>query len=128
MDYRQNILRNLHVKLNNLGTSLMERRCHWWYYINIFVYIYLLCNWQDLLAINESGLQSTEQKYYRRVLSILKSRYLKYTKYLLNERKSDISISNEMWQRVFRSGVGSYIFTFLSRVRTWFIYFPSRMC
>ena len=94
----------------------MERKFHRRYYINIFVSKYLSFNWQERLAINEAGSQFMERKRYWQVLSTFKSRYLKYPKSLESERKFDLSISNEMWQHVFRPAVGSYIFTFFGYV------------
>ena len=107
---------NSHVNLNNFGASSIERKCHRRYYINIFVSAYLSFNWLERLAIDKSGSRPMEKKLYRRLLSIFKSRYLKYSKFLESEHRSELSISNEMWQHVFRSGVGSYIFTFLGYV------------
>ena len=107
---------NSHVNLNKVGTSSIKRKCHCRYYIHILVSTYLSLNWQERLTINEAGLRSMEQKRYQRVLPIFKSQCLKYSKYLESECKFELSISNEMWQHVFRSGVGSYIFTFLGYV------------
>ena len=42
--------------------------------------------------------------------------YLKYIKSLKSKRKFELSISKEMWQHVFRSVFGSYIFLFLGYV------------
>ena len=50
------------------------------------------------------------------------SLYLKYPKSLQSERKYELSVSNEMWQHVFRSGFGSYIFTFF-QLHNWFIFY-----
>ena len=121
MDYQENILRNLRVNLNKVGASLVEQKCHQRYYINVPISAYLSFNLQEQLAIDEAGSQSMEPKRYRRVLSIFKSRYLKYLKYIESNRTFELSISNEMWQYVFRSVVRSYIFTFYW-VRTWFIF------
>ena len=112
--HQENIFRTSHFNLNKVGASLMERKCHWRYYINILISAYLLCNWQERLVINEARSLSMEQKRYRRVLSIFKSRYLKYPKYLESNHNFELSISNEMWQHVVRSVVRSYIFTFFS--------------
>ena len=92
----------------------MEKKCHRRYYINILVSGYLSFNWQERLAIDKYGSRSIEWKLYRQVLYIIfKSRYLKYFKSLESERKFELSVSNEMWQHVFRYGVGSYISHFL---------------
>ena len=116
MDYQENILCNSHVNLDKVGASSMERKFHWQYYINILVSGYLLFNWQERLVIDEAESRSMEQKRYRRVLSILKSWYLKYSKYLESESKFKLSISKKMWQHVFRSAVRSYIFIFLGYI------------
>ena len=92
MDYQDNILRNSHVNLNKVGASSMEQKCHQRYYINIIVSEYLSFNLQEWLAIYGAGLRSMEQKRYRRVLSIFKSGYLKYSKYLESECKFELII------------------------------------
>ena len=112
MNYQDNILRNSHVNLNGVSASSMERKFHRRYYINILVSAYLSCNWQERLAIDEAFSRSMELKHYRRVLSVFKSWYLKYPISLESNRKFELSISNEMWQHVFRSVVVSYIFKF----------------
>ena len=70
MDYQENILRNSHVNLNNVGTSSMERNFHQRYHITIILSEYVSFNWQERLAIDEAGSRSMERKRYRRVLSI----------------------------------------------------------
>ena len=112
MDDQDNILRNSHVNLNKVGASLMEQECHQRYDINILISAYLSRNWQERLVIDESRLRLMEQKHYRWVWSIFKSRYLKYSKSLESNRKFELSILNKMWQHVFRSVVGSYILNF----------------
>ena len=120
---RENILRNSHVNLNKVGASPIEQKCHQRYYIYILVSIYLSCNWQEWLTIDEAGLRSMERKCYRQVLSVFKSRYLKYSRNLESKHKFELSISHQMWQHVFRSGVGSYIFTFFSGMYLVYIFF-----
>ena len=71
MDYWENILCNSHDDLNNISASSMEKKCHWRYYINIIVSGYLSFNWQERLAIDESGSRSMERKRYRRVYLFL---------------------------------------------------------
>ena len=123
MDDWDNILRNSHVNLNEVGASSMERKRHQRYYINILISAYLSCNWQERLVIDESRLRSMERKHYRRILSIFKSRYLKYPKSLESNRKFELRISNEMWQHIFRSVVGSYILKFFSVTYLVYIFF-----
>ena len=121
MDYQDNILHNSHANLTKVDSSWMELKYHQQYYINIHISAYLSCNWQEQLVIDEACLQSMKRKRYWRVWSIFKLGYLKYFKYLESNCKFELSISNEMWQHVFISVVGSYISHF-SRVFTWFIY------
>ena len=104
------------VNLNKNGASLMKLKCHWRYYINILISIYLSFNWKERLAIDKAGSQSMKRNVIDKFYLIFKSWYLKYIKYLESERKFELSISKEMWQHVFRSVVGSYIFTFLGYV------------
>ena len=87
----------------------MEQNCHRQYYINILVSTYLSFNWQERLAIDESGSWSMGKKSYRRILSIFKSRYLKYFKYLKSKRKFELSISKNV--------------TTCFQIRSWIIYF-----
>ena len=75
------------------------------------------------LSIDKSGLRSinlARNRWNENVIDklylIFKSRYLKYFISLKSERKFELSISNEMWQHIFRYPVGSYIFTFLTYV------------
>ena len=50
--------------------------------------------------------------FSKMVFSTFKPIYLKYLKSLQYRWKSELSISNEIWQHVFRYEVGSYIFIF----------------
>ena len=56
--------------------------------------------------------RSMELKCHRQFFSTFESIYLKYLKSLQSGRKSELSISNEMWQNVFIFVVTSYIFIF----------------
>ena len=116
MDYLDNILWNSYVNLNKVIASSMEWKFHQRYYINMILSEYVLFNLKERLAIDEAGSQSMEQKRYRRVLYMYKYRYFKYSNSMEFEHKFELSISNEMWQHVFRSVVGSYIFTFFGYV------------
>ena len=68
----ENIARS-HINLNTIGAcdkiSLMENKCHRWYYINIIISEYLSYNKQGRPAIDDAGSRLTEKKYHRRVLS-----------------------------------------------------------
>ena len=61
---------NSRFDLNKVGASLVKRKYHRRYYINILVSGYLLFNWQERLAINKAGSWSMERKCYRHILSI----------------------------------------------------------
>ena len=54
--------------------------------------------------VNKVCSRSMKKKRLWQVLLIFESIYLKYIKSLQSERKSELSISNKMWQHVFRSG------------------------
>ena len=104
------------VNLNKAGASSMEQKCHWWYYINIPVSGFLSFNWKKRLAINKAGSRSMKRKRYRQVISYFQITIPQFFKSLESERKFELSISNEMWQRVFISGVRSYIFIFIGYI------------
>ena len=111
MDIRENILLNSHANLNKVGAALMKQKCHQRYYKKILVSDYLSFNRQERLVINEDGSQSMKQKLYWQLLSIFKSGYLKYSKSLESERKFELSISNKIWQHVFRYRESDHIFS-----------------
>ena len=104
------------INLNEAGASSMKRKFHRRNYINILVSIYLSLNWQERLAIDKLDRDWWNENVIDKLYLILKSKYLKYFKSLESERKFELNISNEMWKRVFISGVGSYIFTYLGYV------------
>ena len=63
-----------------------------------------------------------EQKRYRHVLSYFQITIPQIFQSIESERKFELSILNEMRQHVFRSGVRSYIFTFLGYVPGLYIF------
>ena len=106
---------NSPVNLNKDGASSMERKCHRRYYINILVYGYLSFNLQERLVIDKSGSRLMGKNIINRFY-LFSYHNTSNIPNLSNPSKFELSISNEMWQHVFISGVGSYIFTFLGYV------------
>ena len=122
MDYRDNLLCHSHANMSKVSVSLMERKCHQRYYINILVSGYLSFNWEERLAIDKAGSRLMGPKRHRRVLSIFKSQYLKYSKFLESERKFKLSISKKMWQH-FSDPEADHIFSNFSGTYLVYIFF-----
>ena len=98
-----------HINLNKVGSrgqiSYMQKKCHWWYHVNLLISEYISRYQKRMLAIDA-------KKITLMVFSNFKSIYLKHVKSLQSGRKIEFSISNDMWPHVFRSEVGLYIFIF----------------
>ena len=77
---------------------LIQRKCHWQYFVYFLISEYVSFN-QQIHARdrwNENVIDGFSQFF--------ESIYLKYLEPLQYERKYEISISNKIWQHVFRSG------------------------
>ena len=120
MDYQDNIL---HIHTLTWIMLAQVIKYHWWNrnvidgtrlissYLNIHPGLDKAGSWSIMLARDQWN-ENIIDVFYR----FFKSWYLKYHKYIESEHKFKLSISNEMWQHIFRSAVRLYIFTFFGYV------------
>ena len=101
--------------------SLMQKQFHQLYCFNFLISEYLSFNQQSHSHYkwNKNIIDGSFSRFF-------KSKYLKYIKYIHSEQKYELSISNKMWQHVFRSGsriiyFHIFVFSVLYLVYTFFL-------
>ena len=97
--------------------SLMQKCFHQRYYVNFLVSEYISFNllrhapdWWGENVINGN------------FSWFFKSKYLKYLRYIQSKQKSELSISNKLWNHVFRSGSWIIYFHILFFSVTYLVY------
>ena len=113
------------VKLNKVffcdNMSSMEQKCHQCYYVNLLIFEYISCNQQGRLVIDGTGSWSMKRKISLTGLIDFSNHDISNISNLYkSERKFELSISNEMWQKI-SDPESDHIFH-IFQLHTWFIY------